>query len=165
MKIIICFLLFLNFGFAQDLPHCGFDFTTYLVVNPVFNGKVIENLKITIVDINGIELLNTNNNYSFVNKDETLNFKQNQQITLENNEKRWGFKYCQNQYYIQLSKTFEPEENGFQIKIEDPKKFYATIILPIQRINLYVLCTSEVKKFGPKLTNQMIDVALELNKM
>ena len=67
MKRLLFLLLFSVFCFSQEgLPHCGYDFTTYLVANPIDakTKKSIDNLQITLVDANGNEVVNTNNEFS-----------------------------------------------------------------------------------------------------
>lgn len=165
MKKLVAFLLFSTFCFSQDgLPHCGYDFTTYLVANPIDakTKKVINDLQITLVDANGNELLNTNNEFSLINNGKMLSFAKNYKVTLANLEERWFYNICEDQYLLQLKASFLPEEKGYAIKISDVLKRYPTTIIPIFNTNLYVLCTTKVKSFGPKMTNNMITV--EMNK-
>ena len=75
MKKFLVLVLFSVFGFSQDgLPHCGYDFTTYLVANPIdaTTKKIIDSLQITLVDASGNEVVNTNNEFSLINKDKSL---------------------------------------------------------------------------------------------
>ncbi|SEP62022.1 hypothetical protein SAMN05444005_101623 [Flavobacterium urocaniciphilum] len=165
MKKFLFLLLFSAFCFSQDgLPHCGFDFTTYLVANPIdaTTKKTIDSLTITLIDASGNEVVNLNNQYSFINKDKTMNFVKNHKVKLENSEEKWFYNICEDQYLLQLKADFIPEEKGYSIKITDPlNRYYATIV-PVFNNNLFVLCTTKVKSFGPKMTNNMIVV--ELNK-
>ena len=55
---------------------------------------------------------------------------------------------------------FIPEEKGYSVKIEDPLKRYPTTTVPVFNTNLYVLCTTKVKSFGPKMTNNMITIEM-----
>ena len=163
MKKFLVFILFSTFGFSQDgLPHCGFDFTTYLVANPIDSAtkKIINNLQITLIDSQGNEVVNTNNEYSLINKDKTLTFAKNYRVTLANAEERWFYNICEDQYFLQLKANFIPEEKGYSVKIEDPLKRYPTTFVPVFNNNLYVLCTTKVKSFGPKMTNNMITVEM-----
>ena len=68
MKSYFSFLFFFFSFFAIcQIQHCGYDFTSYIVVNAHENG-VIDNpkdLKITIVTENGKEVINVNNIYSW----------------------------------------------------------------------------------------------------
>jgi hypothetical protein len=163
MKKLILLLLFTTFSFSQDgLPHCGYDFTTYLVANPIdaISKKIIDGLQITLVDSNGMEVLNTNNEFSLINKDKSLSFAKNYKVTLANSEVRWFYNICEDQYLLQLKANFLPEESGYAVKITDFLNRYPTTIVPVFNNNLYVLCTTKVKSFGPKMTNNMITVEM-----
>ena len=163
MKKLLFLLLFTAFCFSQEgLPHCGYDFTTYLVANPIdaSTKKIIEDLQITLVDASGNEVVNTNNEFSLINKDKTLSFAKNYKVTLANSEVRWFYNICEDQYLLQLKANFIPEENGYAIKIADSLNRYPTTIVPVFNNNLYVLCTTKVKSFGPKMTNNMITVEM-----
>lgn len=163
MKKFLFLLLFSVFSFSQDgLPHCGYDFTTYLVANPIdaITKKIIDGLQITLVDNNGNEVVNTNNEFSLINKDKTLSFAKNYQVTLDNSEVRWFYNICEDQYLLQLKANFIPEDIGYAVKITDSLSRYPTTIVPVFNNNLYVLCTTKVKSFGPKMTNNMITVEM-----
>jgi hypothetical protein len=163
MKKFLVFILFSTFGFSQDgLPHCGFDFTTYLVANPIDSTtkKIINNLQITLIDSQGNEVVNTNNEYSLINKDKTLTFAKNYRVTLANAEEKWFYNICEDQYFLQLKANFIPEEKGYAIKITDTLNRYPTTTIPVFNNNLYVLCTTKVKSFGPKMTNNMITIEM-----
>lgn len=165
MKKLLFLLISTSFCFSQEgLPHCGYDFTTYLVANPIdaTTKKVIDNLQITLVDSQGNEVVNTNNTFSLINNNKTLSFAKNYKVTLANSEVRWFYNICEDQYLLQLNANFIPEEKGFRVKIEDVLHRYPTTIIPVFNKNLYVLCTTKVKSFGPKMTNNQITV--ELNK-
>ena len=163
MKKFLLLVLFSTFGFSQDgLPHCGYDFTTYLVANPIDSAtkKIINNLQITLIDGQGDEVVNTNNEYSLIDKDKTLTFAKNYRVTLANAEERWFYNICEDQYFLQLKANFIPEEKGYSVKITDSLNRYRTTIVPVFNSNLYVLCTTKVKSFGPKMTNNMITVEM-----
>lgn len=163
MKKFLVFILFSTFGFSQDgLPHCGFDFTTYFVANPIDSTtkKIINNLQITLIDSQGNEVVNTNNEYSLINKDKTLTFAKNYRVTLANAEEKWFYNICEDQYFLQLKANFIPEEKGYAIKITDTLNRYPTTTIPVFNNNLYVLCTTKVKSFGPKMTNNMITIEM-----
>lgn len=165
MKKLLFLILFSVFSFSQDgLPHCGYDFTTYLVANPIDSKthKIIDSLQITLVDANGNNIINTNNEFSFINKDKTLSFSKNFRVIIANLEQRWFYTICEDQYLLQLNANFLPEEKGYAVKIIDLLNRYPTTIVPIFNTNLYVLCTTKVKNFGPKMTNNMI--TLEMSK-
>ena len=116
MKKLLLLLLFSVFSFSQDgLPHCGYDFTTYLVANPIdaITKKIIDGLQITLVDSNGNEVVNTNNEFSLINKDKSLSFSKNYKVTLANSEVRWFYNICEDQYLLQLKANFIPEDIGY----------------------------------------------------
>ena len=129
-----------------------------MVANPIdsHTKKIIDNLQITLVDANGNEVINTNNEFSLINKDKSLAFAKNHKVTLANSEVRWFYNICEDQYLLQLKANFLPEENGYAVKITDSLNRYPTTIVPVFNNNLYVLCTTKVKSFGPKMTNNMI---------
>ena len=163
MKKFILLIFISVFGYSQEgLPHCGYDFTTYLVANPIDSAtkKIINNLQITLIDGQGDEVVNTNNEYSLINKDKTLTFAKNYRVTLANAEERWFYNICEDQYFLQLKANFIPEEKGYSVKITDSLNRYRTTIVPVFNSNLYVLCTTKVKSFGPKMTNNMITVEM-----
>lgn len=165
-QIVVFFILFSSVSFGQitGVQHCGYDFTSYVVVNAhEENQKVnVKDLKISLVDLDGNEVLNTNNAISLVNNNLPLLFTQNYQITLENNEQRWYFPYATDQYFLVVRNTISIED--YQIKIEDTKGKYQTQIVPLSSLNLYILCSTEAEKqartFGPKTSNQMVEVVL-----
>jgi hypothetical protein len=163
MKKIILLYFISAFGFSQEgLPHCGYDFTTYLVANPIDSAtkKIINDLQITLVDAQGNEVINTNNEFSLIHKDKNLTFAKNYRVTLANAEERWFYNICEDQYLLQLKANFIPEEKGYSIKISDTLNRYATTTVPVFNSNLYVLCTTKVKSFGPKMTNNMITIEM-----
>ena len=157
------FLLFAIFSFSQ-IQHCGYDFTSYVVVNAHENGKSEneKNLKITVVNPNETVVVNINNMYSWNNSNQPLVFQQNYLINKEGEKERYFFPYAKDNYFISVANTF-PAEN-FSIKIEDPSGVFKSQVMPLQSFNLYVLCSSENEKqsrqFGPR-TNRPIDVVLE----
>ena len=105
MKKFILLIFISSFGFSQEgLPHCGYDFTTYLVANPIDSAtkKIINDLQITLVDTQGNEVVNTNNEFSLIHKDKTLTFAKNYRVTLANAEERWFYNICEDQYLLQL---------------------------------------------------------------
>lgn len=162
-KLSLFFLLFSIFAFSQ-VPHCGFDFTSYLVVIPRENNNsaVINDLQITVIDENGKEVINTENSLSWINKNITLLFDRNHLISKPNEKERWFFPYATESYFLSVTNTF-PADN-FSIKISDPKGIYKTQIIQLQNYNLYILCSSENEKqsrqFGPR-TNRPIEVVME----
>jgi hypothetical protein len=163
MKKFLLLFFISTFCFSQEgLPHCGYDFTTYLVANPIDSTtkKIINDLQITLIDSQGNEVVNTNNEFSLIHKDKTLIFAKNYRVTLANGEERWFYNICEDQYLLQLKANFIPEDKGYSIKISDTLNRYATTTAPIFNTNLYVLCTTKVKSFGPKMTNNMITIEM-----
>ncbi|WP_291275575.1 hypothetical protein [Flavobacterium sp.] len=165
-KIITILILWSSLAFSQitGVPHCGYDFTSYIVVH-AHEEKVVTNakdLRVTLVDLEGNEVVNTNNAISLVNKDLPLTFTQNYQVKVAENQIRWYFPYATDQYFLVVRNTIAIED--YQVKIDDPKGKYITQIIPLSSLNLYILCSSEAEKqartFGPKTSNQMVDVVL-----
>ena len=62
-----------------DAIHCGYDFTSYIVVKPHEDGKTqtINGLKMTICDENGNEVINKDFKLSWKNNNQPLNFVRN----------------------------------------------------------------------------------------
>lgn len=164
MKNLYSFFFFLiSLSAFSQIQHCGYDFTSYIVVNAHENG-VAENskeLQISIVTENGSPVLNVNNMYSWNKGNEPMVFTQNYLVSKEGEKERYFFPYAKDNYFISVANTF-PAEN-FSIKIEDLKGIYKTQIIPLQSFNLYVLCSTEnekAKMFG-KRTNSPVEVVLE----
>jgi len=146
-----------------QIPHCGYDFTSYLVVDVHENGKTenYSEANITLVDENGVVVLNANNMYSWKNANEPLVFTQNYIISKPDEKLRYFFPYATDQYFLSVTSTF-PAEN-FSIKIEDKLGKYKTQFIPLQSFNMYILCSTETQKakmFG-KRTNSPVEVVLE----
>jgi hypothetical protein len=163
MKKFILLVFITTFGFSQDdLPHCGFDFTTYLVANPIdtTTKKIINDLQITLIDSQGNEVVNTKNEYSLINKDKLLTFAKNYKVILANSEEKWFYNICEDQYFLQLKANFILDEKGYSIKISDSLNRYPTTTVPVFNNNLFVLCSTKVKSFGPKMTNNMITIEM-----
>ncbi|WP_177760763.1 hypothetical protein [Flavobacterium sp. I3-2] len=177
-KIIHSLLLFPIFSFAQiDVPiHCGYDFTSYFVVHPHEDGKskTIDNLKISIVDLDGNEVINENNNLSWINSGKPLLFTRNYKINEQNKripiteEGKWFYYFANDHYLLTVSNTF-PAEN-YNIKVEDVDGEenggnFKTQFIPLASYNMYVLCTSEERakamQFGRKVTNKPLDIVME----
>lgn len=181
MRYIVILLLFVGFtAKAQQVTmHCGYDFTSYLVIDAHESGKTenIKNLKITVVDSLGRDVINVGNMYSWSRANEPLRFKQNYAIGEDNQplpagtkltgKERWFFPYAKDNYVLSVANTF-PADN-FSIKIEDVDgkengDQFKTVIQPLYSYNMYVLCSNESQqaaiKFGRKM-NKPIDIVLE----
>ncbi len=171
-KVFTFFLfLFCWSGFSQQI-HCGYDFTSYFVVEPREEGKseVIKGLKITLVDFFGFDLINTDNKYSWIKPNEVLQFYENYKIDNQGNRVsdddpngKWYFYFAKESYLISVNNTFQAEH--FRIKVEDPNGVYKTVFVPLNSFNMYILCTAESRaaQFGRR-TNQSIKVYLERKK-
>ena len=153
--------------------HCGYDFTSYLVLNVHEDGKKenVKGLKITVVDSTGNDVININNVYSWNNSNQPLQFSLNYQIdekgdkiTAENLKARWFFPYAKDNYLLSVANTFPADD--FRLKIEDPNKKFKTQFVQLYAFNMYVLCATQSEKavqFGKK-QNRPIDIVLEKNK-
>lgn len=165
MKKIFCFLFLLLscYSFSQ-IQHCGFDFTSYLVVDVHENGKTVnlDDIKITVVDKEGKEVINVNNSLSWKDGNKPMLFTKNYLVNKEGEKERWFFPYAKDNYLLSITNTF-PAEN-YNIKIEDLSSKFKTQIIELNSFNLYILCSSEnekqARKFGPR-TNSPIEVVME----
>lgn len=164
-KFNISLFLFFIFSFLSfSQVHCGFDFTSYLVVKTHEEGKSenIPNLTITLVNEKGEEIINENNKYSWKFANQPLIFTRNHQINKSNEPVKWFFPYSGDTYLLSVTNTFPAEE--FYIKIEDKNTVFKEQIIQLQAFNMYILCSSEnerqVRSFGPR-SNNPIEVVLE----
>lgn len=163
LKLLLFFAVFSVFSFSQ-VPHCGFDFTSYLVVKAHEEGKSdnVSDLKISLVNENGEELINENNKFSWKNGNQPLVFVKNHLINKPEQAPKWFFPYAEDTYLLSVTNTFPA--NDFYVKIQDEKGIYKEQILQLQSFNMYILCSSEnerqARSFGPR-SNNPIDVILE----
>ena len=161
-KLSFLFLFFFLCSFGQ-VPHCGFDFTSYLVVKTHEEGKSdnIVDLKITLVNEKGEEIINENNKYSWKYGNQPLIFTRNHLINKPNEPEKWFFPYSGDTYLLSVTNTFVADE--FFIKIQDYKGIYKEQIVQLQAFNMYILCSSEnerqARSFGPR-SNNPIEVVL-----
>ena len=176
--LLVLLFAITSLGVKAQGMHCGYDFTSYVVLDVHESGKKenIKNLKITLVDSLGNDLINTSNKFSYRNADKPMSFSFNYKIddkgaplaegaTAE--KERWFFPFAKDNYLISVVNTFEADR--YQVKIEDVDgkanggKF-KTLILPLYSYNMYILCSNESQqaamKFGRKM-NKPIDVVLE----
>lgn len=178
MKYIYILLLAIGFSASAQVMHCGYDFTSYIVLDVHEQGKKenIKNLRITVVDSLGRDIINLNNMYSFKNANQPLVFTSNYRID-DNNKKlaegatatkeRWFFPFAKDNYLLSVSNTFEADRFSIKITDTDGKENggkYKTVILPLYSYNMYILCSNESQqaaiKFGRKM-NKPVDVILE----
>jgi hypothetical protein len=163
MKIIPYFFLFFTLITVGQVPHCGFDFTSYLVVKAHEDGKLdnIADLKISLVNEKGEEVINENNKYSWKNANQALIFTRNHLISKSNEPEKWFFPYAGDTYLLSVTNTFPAED--FYLKIQDTKGLFQEQLVQLQAFNMYILCSSEnerqARSFGPR-TNSPIEVIL-----
>ncbi len=160
--IKLSFLFFSVFYFSQDIVqnHCGLDLTTYIIVKPKSkaDGLILSNLKVYLVDNNENMVINTNGDYSFLDINKPLFFKKNTKSML-NDEQKWDLSIIKEEvYYLCLKSNFYDQVENFRIKIEDLNLKFPTESVPIYSVNLFKLCQQEIKRFGPKMSNQPIIV-------
>nr|WP_297309908.1 hypothetical protein [uncultured Flavobacterium sp.] len=179
-KILFSILLFPFYSFSQiDVPiHCGFDFTSYFVVYPHEDGKskTIDGLKISIVDLEGNEVINTNNSLSWINANKPLVFTRNYKINEQNKRipitenGKWFYYFADDHYLLTISNTF-PAEN-YMLKVEDidgdeNEGNFKTEFVPLASYNMYVLCAADertkVMQFGRRVTNRPVEIVMTKN--
>jgi len=176
--LFLLFIIFFSNASAQiiNAQHCGYDFTSYFVVNVHENGKLenIKSLKISVVDTFGQDVINKNNSYSWIDKNKPLIFTPNFKIDKNGNkaeqnldEYKWFFPFAKDYYLLSIVNTFSTD--GFYVKIQDVDGIenggdFETQILPLYPFNMYVLCSSEnerqAQQFGSR-TNKPIEIILE----
>lgn len=172
------FLLFFTVSSQAQVMHCGYDFTSYFVldVHEAGNKDMIKNLKITVVDSTGRELININNLYSFRDGNRPMRFMENYRIGDDNKKlaegatavkERWFFPFAKQSYLLSVANTFPADSFGIKIEDIDGKENggkFKTVIMPLRSYNMYVLCSNESQqaavKFGRKM-NKPIDIVLE----
>ena len=163
MRKLPFFFLFFSLVTVGQVPHCGFDFTSYLVVKAHEDGKVenITDLKISLVNEKGEEVINENNKYSWKNANQSLVFSRNHLISKSNEPEKWFFPYAGDTYLLSVTNTFPAED--FYIKIQDARGVFQEQLIQLQAFNMYILCLSEnerqARTFGPR-TNSPIEVVL-----
>ncbi|QYJ67805.1 hypothetical protein [Flavobacterium litorale] len=178
MRYFTLFFILFVFSANAQVMHCGYDFTSYVVLDVHEAGKTenIKNLKITIVDSKGIDVINVNNVYSFKNGNSPLQFTSNYKIGDDNKrlaegekaiKERWFFPFAKDNYLLSVANTFPADR--FSIKVEDIDGdenggAFKTVIVPLYNYNMYVLCSNDSQqaavKFGRKM-NRPIDIVLE----
>ena len=168
MRIVPFFFLFFSLNLLGQVAHCGFDFTSYLVVKVHEEGKSdnIADLKISMVNEKGEEIINENNKLSWKFGNQTLFFTRNHLISKSNEPEKWFFPYAGDTYLLSVTNTFPAEE--FYIKIQDTKGKFKEQLVQLQAFNMYILCSSEnerqARTFGPRTNNPIEVVLLKNNK-
>lgn len=177
MRICVLFLI-CCVSLAKAQQHCGYDFTSYIVLHIHEDGKKpnIENLKVTLIDSTGREVVNVGNKYSWNKKDKILQFSENYKIDAAGNKippgievekSKWFFPYAKDTYLLSVTNTFPADE--FRVKIVDvsDKPRFETAVVQLYAYNMFVLCSSQVQQqtmqFGPRV-NKPVEVVLEKKK-
>lgn len=176
MRCCFAFFACIFFSFAQAQQHCGYDFTSYIVLNVHEDGKKenIPNLKITLADSLGNDIVNTANKYSWKDKDQILTFTENYKIDasgnkiekeVEGQKPRWYFPFAKDTYLLSVTNEFPADR--MRVKIEDAKGIYETTFVQLYAFNMYILCTSQAQQqaqqFGPRV-NKPVQVVLARKK-
>lgn len=175
------FLLFLLLSFSSkaqviNAQHCGYDFTSYLVINVHEKGKseTIKGLRITIADSIGREVVNVNNLLSWTNRNEPLVFKLNYKIdktgskvATDTPDSKWFFPFAKENYLLSVTTTFKADNYFVKIQDTDGEENggnFETQLIQLFPFNMYILCSSEnerqAQQFGPR-TNRPVEVILE----
>ena len=174
MRYLLVFIFLITFS-AKAQQHCGYDFSSYIVLHIHEDGKSenIQNLKVTLVDSVGNDVVNVNNKYSWNKKDQVMKFSENYKIdndgkkidnTPENDKARWFFPFSKATYLLSVTNDF-PADN-MRVKIEDvsAKPQYETEIIQLYAFNMYILCTTQVQQkaqqFGPR-ANKPVNIVLK----
>ena len=180
MKKILIALLFLPFYTNAQIGgtlHCGFDFTSYFVVNAHEDGKTqqINGLKIYIANSEGKEVINVNNSLSWKNGNLPMLFTRNYKIDnsnkriSDNEEGKWFYYFAEDYYLLSVANTFPAD--AYFIKIEDVDGeenggYFKTQLVQLAPYNMYVLCSAEernkIVQFGKRM-NKPIDIVMEKN--
>lgn len=148
--------------------HCGYDFTSYIVIHVHEEGKKenISDLQITLLDGSGNPAINTNNRYSWKHKDEVLYFFRNYQLdqsvqspSEHNPNAKWYFPYAKDVYLLSVTNEFPADQ--MMVRITDPKNRFQSVDVQLYGFNMYILCSTqaEAMQFGRR-TNKPIDVVL-----
>lgn len=173
------FFLFFIISFSaqsQVAQHCGYDFTSYFVLDVHEPGKKenVQDLKISIVNAFGMDLINVNNMYTWTNSNQPLVFMSNYKIDDDNkritkdskvSKERWFFPFAKDNYLLSIKSTFPADDYFIKIEDVDGSKNggeFKTQIVKLNSFNMYVLCSSKAREtqFGPKM-NRPMDIVLE----
>ena len=153
-----CLIYFLLTLTAAAQQHCGYDFTSYVVLQVREEGKAdfLKGLSVTLLDSESRPAINTDNRYSWTGKDRVLNFFENYRIG-----DRWFFPHAAESYVLSVTNEFPADE--MRVRIEDPSGIYENIEFPLYAYNMYVLCTTQVREavqFGRR-PNRPVEVWLK----
>jgi hypothetical protein len=168
MRLFLYISLFLT-TFLQAQQHCGYDFTSYIVLHVHEEGKKenIGDLQIMLVEGSGKAAINTNNRYSWKHKDEVLYFSRNHQIDKSGQpilepdpNAKWYFPFAKDVYLLSVTNEFPADQ--LMVRISDPKNRFKTQDVQLFAFNMYVLCSTQAEQamqFGRRI-NKPIDVVL-----
>lgn len=174
MRYLLSLIFLVSFS-AHSQQHCGYDFSSYLVLHIHEDGKSenIPNLKVTLVDSLGNDVINVNNKYSWNKSGQIMKFYENYKIdndgkkienTPENQKAKWFFPFSKDTYLLSVTNDF-PADN-MQVKIEDisVKPQFETETIQLYAFNMYILCTTQVQQkaqqFGPRV-NKSVNIVLK----
>jgi hypothetical protein len=173
MRFLFLFF-FIGIFSVNAQQHCGYDFSSYLVLHLHEEGSKenIPSLKVTLIDFFGNELVNTGNKYSWNDRDKVMSFYENYKIDSKGQKRtedatdekvRWYFPFAKATYLISVTNDFPID--GMRAKIEDVSEnpVYQTQIVNLFAFNMYVLCTTQAAKaqqFGAKV-NKPVDIVLK----
>ncbi|HEY0046688.1 MAG TPA: hypothetical protein VGB44_08255 [Flavobacterium sp.] len=172
MRYFFLIILFLSFNAIHAQQHCGYDFTSYVVLHVHEEGKKenIPGLRITLVDASGNDVVNMSNKYSWKHKDEVLYFSENYRIDSAGNavsaevaeaDLRWFFPFAKDTYYLSVTNDFPADD--MRVKIVDDKGIYAEATFPLYAFNMYILCSTQAQQqamqFGRR-SNKPVDIVL-----
>jgi len=117
--------------------------------------------------------------YSYKNANQPLVFSLNYLIGDDNKKleegalakkDRYFFPFAKDNYLLSVSNTFDADKFSVKIQDVDGKENggkFKTLVLPLYKYNMYVLCSNESQqaaiKFGRKM-NKPVDVVLEPEK-
>ncbi len=156
MKSYLYIFLLLTLSAAAQ-QHCGYDFTSYVVLQVKEEGKkeFLKGLTVTLLDADSKPAVNTDNRYSWTGKDKVLTFFENYRIG-----ERWFFPHAAESYVLQVTNEFPADE--MRVRVEDSAGVYASTEFPLYAYNMYVLCTTQAQQamsFGRR-TNKAVEVFL-----
>jgi hypothetical protein len=172
MKHLFATVLILVSLAAVAQQHCGYDFTSYVVLHIHEDGKKenIAGLSVTLIDSAGQNVVNTANRFSWKMKDEVLRFSENYKIDqagskiekeAEGQKFRWYFPFAKDTYLLSVTNEFPAD--GMRVKIEDPQGRYQTLTAPLFAYNLYILCSAQAQQqaqqFGARV-NKPVNIVL-----
>ena len=125
--------------------------------------------------MDGNELVNTNNKYSWSDDKKPLTFLFNYRIDedaistnkVENKKERWFFPYAKDNYFLSIINSFPADQVKVKIEDIDGKEnggLFETQIVDLGYFDLFVLCSNQARdyavQFGRKV-NKPLEVILK----